>query len=67
MALEHTAVRADFARFAAGAGADVLMVLPPDWDASTTPDTLAEHYGAVAAHFPAMLVTGIFIPVWNSS
>ena len=58
----HTRQAVDFARFAAAVGADVLMVLPPDWGASTTPDKLAEHYGAVAAHIPVMLVTGIFIP-----
>jgi 4-hydroxy-tetrahydrodipicolinate synthase len=57
----HTRQAVDFARFAAGVGADVLMVLPPDWGASTTPETLADHYGAVAAHIPVMLVTGIFI------
>jgi 4-hydroxy-tetrahydrodipicolinate synthase len=58
----HTRQAVDFARFAAGAGADVLMVLPPDWGASTTPETLAAHYGAVAEHMPVMLVTGVFIP-----
>ena len=56
----------DLARFAAGAGADVLMVLPPDWDASTTPDMLAEHYGAVAAHIPVMLTAFSIPAVWNS-
>lgn len=73
--VEHTAGRAlvvaadrqyatgqavEFARYCTGVGADVLMVLPPDWAASTTPTTLAEHYAAVAQHIPVMLVTGIF-------
>jgi len=32
-------------------------VLPPDWAASTTVDTLVDHYAAVARHIPVMLVT----------
>ena len=77
VAVEHTAGRAmvvvadrqyatpqaaEFARYAADIGADVLMVLPPDWAHSTTPETLVEHYAAVARHIPVMVVTGIFIP-----
>jgi dihydrodipicolinate synthase/N-acetylneuraminate lyase len=58
----HTRQSVEFARFAAGAGADVLMVLPPDWGGSTTPNSLTEHYAAVAEHIPIMLVTGIFLP-----
>jgi dihydrodipicolinate synthase/N-acetylneuraminate lyase len=58
----HTRQSVEFARFAAAAGADVLMVLPPDWGQSTTPDHLTSHYGAVAEHMPIMLVTGIFSP-----
>ena len=58
----HTRQSAEFARFAADAGADVLMVLPPDWGGSTTPHSLSQHYAAVAQHIPIMLVTGIFIP-----
>jgi len=51
-----------FAKYAAGIGADVLMVLPPDWSGSNTPETLAAHYAAVAEHIPVMLVTNLFIP-----
>ena len=51
-----------FADYAAGVGADVLMVLPPDWAASCTPESLAVHYAAVARHIPVMLVTNLFIP-----
>lgn len=56
----HRAV--DFARYVREVGADVLMVLPPDWAASCTSRTLAEHYGAVAREIPVMLVTNLFIP-----
>lgn len=49
-----------FAQFARSAGADVLMVLPPDWAASCTVETLVDHYGAVAAHIPVMVVTNYF-------
>ena len=51
-----------FARFCRETGADVLMVMPPDWAASGTPETLAAHYAAVAVHIPVMLVTNVFIP-----
>src|SRR5258706_3949067 len=75
--IEHTAKRAlvvvaartygtpqaiEFAKFARGLGADVFMVLPPDWGSSSTPETLTEHYASVAEHIPVMLVTNVFIP-----
>ncbi len=46
-----------FARYARGVGADVLMVLPPDWAQSCTLDSLLEHYTAVAREIPVMVVT----------
>ena len=52
----------EFAKYACAAGADMLMVMPPDWAASCTPDTLVEHYAAVAEHIPTMIVTNVFIP-----
>jgi 4-hydroxy-tetrahydrodipicolinate synthase len=52
----------EFAKFARDAGADVFMVLPPDWGNSSTPETLTEHYAAVAEHIPVMVVTNVFIP-----
>jgi 4-hydroxy-tetrahydrodipicolinate synthase len=52
----------EFAKFARDAGADVYMVLPPDWASSSTPETLTEHYAAIAEHIPVMLVTNVFIP-----
>ncbi|MEI6420989.1 MAG: dihydrodipicolinate synthase family protein [Lentisphaerota bacterium] len=51
-----------FAKFAGGVGADVVMVLPPDWAASGTPESFSEHYTAVGRHLPVMIVTGGFIP-----
>ncbi len=50
----------EFARYAAEVGADLLMVLPPDWAQSCTADTLVEHYAAVAAEIPVMVVTNVF-------
>jgi 4-hydroxy-tetrahydrodipicolinate synthase len=47
----------EFAKYSRGVGADMLMVLPPDWAQSTTLDTLADHYRAVAEHIPVMVVT----------
>ena len=77
VAVEHTAGRAmviaadryhgterarAFATFAKETGADMVMCLPPDWARSTTPETLAEHYAAVAEVMPVMVVTNRFIP-----
>lgn len=77
VAVEHTAGRAlvvaadriwatpkelEFARYVREVGADVLMVLPPDWAQSCTVDTLVEHYAAVAEHIPVMVVTNLFAP-----
>jgi dihydrodipicolinate synthase/N-acetylneuraminate lyase len=49
-----------FAEFVREIGADVLMVLPPDWAASCTVDTFVEHYAAIAEHLPIMVVTNVF-------
>ncbi|MEX1020079.1 MAG: dihydrodipicolinate synthase family protein [Litorilinea sp.] len=49
-----------FARYAREAGADVLMVLPPDWAASCTADTFVAHYAAAAQEMPVMVVTNVF-------
>ena len=50
----------EFARYAREVGADVLMVLPPDWAGSCTADSFVAHYGAVAAEIPVMVVTNAF-------
>ena len=47
----------EFAKYCVWIGADMLMVLPPDWAHSTTVESLVAHYGAVAAHIPVMVVT----------
>jgi 4-hydroxy-tetrahydrodipicolinate synthase len=75
VAVEHTAGRAmvvaadrawatpktvEFAKYCSEIGADVLMVLPPDWAASCTRETLVEHYAAVAEHMSVMVVTAVF-------
>ena len=51
----------EFAKYAREVGADMLMVLPPDWAASCTPETMATHYAAVAEHIPVMAVSGGWI------
>ena len=48
----------DFARYAASIGADMLMLMPPNWGKSCTPQTFAEHYAAIAKEIPVMVVTG---------
>ena len=75
--IEHTARRAmvvaadryldtrrsvAFAEFAKGLKADVLMVLPPNWAVSCTPESAAVHYATVAEVMPVMIVTGLFTP-----
>ena len=49
-----------FARYAREVGADMVMVLPPDWASSCTVDTFVDHYSAVAAEIPVMVVTNVF-------
>ncbi len=55
-----TAQTVGFARSCRELGADVLMVLPPDWAGSCTVDTLVDHYAAVAVEMPVMVVTNLF-------
>ena len=50
----------DFARYAREVGADLLMVLPPDWAGSCTADSYVAHYAAAAAEIPVMVVTNAF-------
>ena len=50
----------EFARYCREVGVDVLMVKPPVWGASGTVETSVEHYAAVAAEIPVMLVTNIW-------
>ena len=50
----------EFARYAGDVGADLLMVLPPDWARSCTAGTLVDHYAAVAEELPVMVVTNVF-------
>jgi len=49
-----------FARQSRALGADLLMVLPPDWANSCEPATLVEHYAAAAGEMPVMLITAVF-------
>jgi len=49
-----------FAHQARQIGADVLMILPPDWASSCEPATFVEHYAAVAQEMPVMLITALF-------
>ena len=50
----------EFARYCREVGADVLMVRPPVWGAAGTVETSVEHYAAVAAEIPVMLVTNVW-------
>ena len=51
-----------FAEYAAELGVDVLMLMPPDWGGSATPELLVNHYTEVAKVIPVMIVTNVFIP-----
>ena len=50
----------EFARYCREVGADVLMVRPPVWGAAGTVESSVEHYAAVAAEIPVMLVTNVW-------
>jgi dihydrodipicolinate synthase/N-acetylneuraminate lyase len=52
-----TGKECEFADYALEIGADILMVLPPNWAGSPTYDTYLAHYREVAKHIPIMLVT----------
>ena len=43
-------------------GADIQMVMPPDWAKSCDAQSMAEHYTRVAEVMPVMIVTNVFIP-----
>jgi len=57
----HTSQAVEFAHFARATGADLLMVMPPDWGGSSTPQSFAEHYQTVAHVMPVMIVSNVFI------
>jgi 4-hydroxy-tetrahydrodipicolinate synthase len=57
-----TGKAAEFGRLYREIGADILMVLPPDWGHSCMPDTVVAHYSAIGAEIPVMVVTGYLIP-----
>ena len=57
----HTNQAVEFARFVKDTGADLLMVMPPDWGGSCTSQTLAEHYRVVSDVMPVMVVSNVFI------
>lgn len=58
-----TTIERAFAREAREAGADVLMVLPPNWGRSVTVDSLVGHYRAVAEEIPVMIVTAAYVGI----
>ncbi len=47
----------EFAKYSSELGADMLMVLPPDWGSSTTVESLISHYKAASQYIPVMVVT----------
>jgi len=56
-----TPAAVEFARYCAGVGADVLMLMPPGWADSVTPETYRDHFVAVGEHMPLMIVTNFFV------
>ncbi len=46
----------EFGAFCRDLGVDILMLRPPDWAGSPTPESLAEHYAAVSRVVPVMPV-----------
>lgn len=50
----------EFASYCRDIGVDILMVKPPIWGGSVTEDDFVQHYSAVAAKIPIMLVTNVW-------
>lgn len=46
----------EFAEYSSKVGADMLMVLPPDWTSSCGLNTLVQHYALPSEHIPVMFV-----------
>ncbi|MDD5598831.1 MAG: dihydrodipicolinate synthase family protein, partial [Victivallaceae bacterium] len=57
-----TAKAVEFAEYVKKIGADMLMVMPPHWGNSATPESFVEHYLIISKHIPLMIVTNVFIP-----
>lgn len=51
----------EFAEYSAKAGADMLMVMPPDWEGSGTVDSLVHHYAVAGKHIPLMVADNFLI------
>ena len=49
-----------YAEYCRDLGADLLMLMPPDWAASTTVDSIVEHFNAVGRYLPTMFITAFF-------
>ena len=49
-----------FAEYCKEIGADLLMLLPPDWASSSETAQLVQHFNAVGEHLPTMIVTAFF-------
>jgi 4-hydroxy-tetrahydrodipicolinate synthase len=47
----------EFAAYARGVGAHLVMPLPPTWANSPTPRDFVDHYAAIAKEMPVMIVT----------
>jgi 4-hydroxy-tetrahydrodipicolinate synthase len=58
----HTRQALEFADYVRDLGADVLMLMPPDWASACTAETLARHYTKVSERIPVMIVTNVFAP-----
>ena len=57
----HTNQAVEFAHYVRDVGADLLMVMPPDWGGSSTPQSFTDHYRTVSEVMPVMLVSNVFI------
>lgn len=55
-----TPAAVQFAQYCSEVGADVLMLMPPGWGNSLTPETYRDHFLAVGEHLPLMMVTNVF-------
>lgn len=51
----------EFAALAANAGADMLMVMPPEWEASGTIESLTNHFSKAGEYIPVMVANNFLM------
>jgi dihydrodipicolinate synthase/N-acetylneuraminate lyase len=51
----------EFAAYSAKVGADLLMVMPPDWESSCSVQNLVHHFASAGQHIPVMVADNFLL------